>query len=411
MTSFLKNIKSVFILRLISNNVPYIKFLKIIKHSKLLLKKLEFNEEYYKKASAIIRVLDPSYSIEKYYKYFKISTVKEEEILDNKKSKKKIDVNEWTLFKCLNSCDFNVKLNIPDNNFKYIINNAYKINLIIDPETIKYLEDISKESQENIFNLLQKNKIHIVEFTICGFNSENSLQNQNIKCILYLLCRIFQGKDVNYDNNNNNIIINNKDNQNNNNYIKKFNFLKNSSKENTELFFDKINNIISLKNISLNIDYTKLSDKNIGELNEYINRNFSFIKSLSLNMEEETEKKDISYMAKIMSLTNIFNQIFFFQASKIEILDLSNYELHAIILKMLNSNFRMLFLKELKLNIIHVENEKINLDDWNFILKIVNTLEVLELCIRNSIFQKLNFYFYTYKPPTFNLSFIGNGDN
>ena len=290
MTSFLKNIKSIFILRLISNNVPYIKFLKIIKHSKLLLKKLEFNEEYYKKASAIIRVLDPSYSIEKYYKYFKISTVKEEEILDNKKSKKKIDVNEWTLFKCLNSCDFNVKLNIPDNNFKYIINNAYKINLIIDPETIKYLEDISKENRENIFNLLQKNKIHIVEFTICGFNSENSLQNQNIKCILNLLCRIFQGKDVNYDNNNNNIIINN---QNKNNYIKKFNFLKNSSEENTELFLDKINNIISLKNISLNIDYTKLSDKNIGELNEYINRNFSFIKSLSLNMEEETEKKDI----------------------------------------------------------------------------------------------------------------------
>jgi hypothetical protein len=111
MTSFLKNIKSIFILRLISNNVPYIKFLKIIKHSKLLIKKLEFNEEYYKKASAIIRVLDPSYSIEKYYKYFKISIVKEEEILDNKKSKKKIDVNEWTLFKCLNSCDFNAKLN------------------------------------------------------------------------------------------------------------------------------------------------------------------------------------------------------------------------------------------------------------------------------------------------------------
>ena len=27
-----------------------------------------------------------------------------------------------------------------------------------------------------------------------------SLQNQNIKCILNLLCRIFQGKDVNYDN-------------------------------------------------------------------------------------------------------------------------------------------------------------------------------------------------------------------
>ena len=413
MTSFLKNIKSIFILRLISNNVPYIKFLKIIKHSKLLLKKLEFNEEYYKKASAIIRVLDPSYSIEKYYKYFKISTVKEEEILDNKKSKKKIDVNEWTLFKCLNSCDFNVKLNIPDNNFKYIINNAYKINLIIDPETIKYLEDISKESQENIFNLLQKNKIHIVEFTICGFNSENSLQNQNIKCILYLLCRIFQGKDVNYDSNNN-IIINNKDNQNNNNYIKKFNFLKNSSKENTELFFDKINNIISLKNISLNIDY--ISDENIGELNGYIYRNFSFIKSLSLNMEEEPKKKeDISYLAKIMSLTNIFNQFFYFQAPKIEILDLSNYELHAIILRMLNSNFRMLFLKELKLNIIHAENEKINLDDWNFILKIVNTLEVLELCIKNTTIQtQLNYNFlirYIYKPLNYNLSFLGNGDN
>ena len=162
----------------------------------------------------------------------------------------------------------------------------------------------------------------------------------------------------------------------------------------------------------MNIDYTKLSDENIGELNQYIYRNFSFIKSLSLNMEEEPKKsEDISYLAKIMSLTNIFNQFFYFQAPKIEILDLSNYELHAIILRMLNSNFRMLFLKELKLNIIHAENEKINLDDWNFILKIVNTLEVLELCIRNSTFQKLNFYFYTYKPPTFNLSFIGNGDN
>ena len=69
----------------------------------------------------------------------------------------------------------------------------------------------------------------------------------------------------------------------------------------------------------MSIDY--ISDENIGELNGYIYRNFSFIKSLSLNMEEEPKKKeDISYLAKIMSLTNIFNQFFYFQAPKIEIM-------------------------------------------------------------------------------------------
>ena len=132
MKSSLNDIKSKFILKLITNYIPYIRLLKIVKHSKIILNRLDITEEYFKAVSAIKRVIDPSYEIEKYYDYFKINVKNETKT----NSKKKINVNEWTLYKCLNSTDFNIKLNIIDKNFEKVINNANKINLIINSDSI-----------------------------------------------------------------------------------------------------------------------------------------------------------------------------------------------------------------------------------------------------------------------------------
>ena len=132
MKSSLNDIKSKFILKLITNYIPYIRLLKIVKHSKIILNRLDITEEYFKAVSAIKRVIDPSYEIEKYYDYFKINVKNETKT----NSKKKINVNEWTLYRCLNSTDFNIKLNIIDKNFEKVINNANKINLIINSDSI-----------------------------------------------------------------------------------------------------------------------------------------------------------------------------------------------------------------------------------------------------------------------------------
>ena len=412
MTSFLNNIKSSLILKLIANNIPYIRFLKIVKHTKSILKKIDITEEYFRVVSAVKRVIAPSYEIEKYFDYFKIN--KNENVLSKKNSKKKIDVNEWTLYKCLNSSNFNIKLKITDKNFETIINNAYKINLIIEPDSIDYLNNSSYEEKEKIYNLLNRNKIHILELSICRFKFDQS----NIKNILGLLKIIFIG------NKNNN-------NQNNEHFVKKFNFLDNNLENEQAVIWNEINNIISLKNISLNIDYNGLSQQQINELEEFIEKNSSTLKSLELRINDSSlvaDAKSSSYIIagypyriesfyssfyrkkstdrtkpidkspQLSSTEKIFNKgleersmklkrLFGLSSNNIQILNLSNYTLNYTILNIMNSKFKMLQLKELKLKINFDSHDSLNSSNWNFILQIVNTLEVFELIIQ--IFDSL----------------------
>ena len=412
MTSFLNNIKSSLILKLIANNIPYIRFLKIVKHTKSILKKIDITEEYFRVVSAVKRVIAPSYEIEKYYDYFKINN--NEKVLSKKNSKKKIDVNEWTLYKCLNSSNFNIKLKITDKNFETIINNAYKINLIIEPDSIDYLNNSSYEEKEKIYNLLNRNKIHILELSICRFKFDQS----NIKNILGLLKIIFIG------NKNNN-------NQNNEHFVKKFNFLDNNLENEQAVIWNEINNIISLKNISLNIDYNGLSQQQINEIEEFIEKNSSTLKSLELRINDSSlvadaksssdvfagypysleffysslyrkksayRPKPIDKSPQLSSTEKIFNKgleersmklkrLFGLSSNNIQILNLSNYTLNYTILNIMNSKFKMLQLKELKLKINFDSHYSLNSSNWNFILQIVNTLEVFELNIQ--IFDSL----------------------
>ena len=412
MTSFLNNIKSSLILKLITNNIPYIRFLKIVKHTKSILKKIDITEEYFRVVSAVKRVIAPSYEIEKYYDYFKIN--KNENVLSKKNSKKKIDVNEWTLYKCLNSSNFNIKLKITDKNFEIIINNAYKINLIIEPDSIDYLNNSSYEEKEKIYNLLNRNKIHILELSICRFKFDQS----NIKNILGLLKIIFIG------NKNNN-------NQNKEHFVKKFNFLDNNLENEQAVIWNEINNIISLKNISLNIDYNGLSQQQINEIEEFIEKNSSTLKSLELRINDSSlvadaksssdvfagyphsleffysslyrkkstdRTKPIDKSPQLSSTEKIFNKgleersmklkrLFGLSSNNIQILNLSNYTLNYTILNIMNSKFKMLQLKELKLKINFDSQYSLNSSNWNFILQIVNTLEVFELNIQ--IFDSL----------------------
>ena len=407
MTSFLNNIKSSLILKLIANNIPYIRFLKIVKHTKSILKKIDITEEYFRVVSAVKRVIAPSYEIEKYFDYFKIN--KNENVLSKKNSKKKIDVNEWTLYKCLNSSNFNIKLKITDKNFETIINNAYKINLIIEPDSIDYLNNSSYEEKEKIYNLLNRNKIHILELSICRFKFDQS----NIKNILGLLKIIFIG------NKNNN-------NQNKEHFVKKFNFLDNNLENEQAVIWNEINNIISLKNISLNIDYNGLSQQQINEIEEFIEKNSSTLKSLELRINDSSlvadaksssdvfagyphsleffysslyrkkstdRTKPIDKSPQLSSPEKIFNKgleersmklkrLFGLSSNNIQILNLSNYTLNYTILNIMNSKFKMLQLKELKLKINFDSHYSLNSSNWNFILQIVNTLEVFELNIQ-----------------------------
>ena len=79
MASFLKNIKSNYIFKIFANNIPYIKFLKIINHNKLFQKKIGITSEYYKKVSAVNMIIDPSYELEKYYTYKLILKITQKE--------------------------------------------------------------------------------------------------------------------------------------------------------------------------------------------------------------------------------------------------------------------------------------------------------------------------------------------
>ena len=366
MASLLKNIKSIYIFRIFVDNIPYIRFLKIVKHNSIILKKLEITLEYFQKLSSVSRVLNPSYSIETYYKYFKINDANSEQINKQKiNSKKKINVNEWTLYKCLNSSDFNIQLNINDINFEAIITNAYKINLIINENTIKYLEDSTNEKKEHIYYILNKNIFHIKELTICKFNLNDIIVNN----ILYLLSRIFNPKIPKND-----IKIGVEDKKNNCQYIKKFNFLDNKSIEYTGLIIENIDSIISLKNISLNIDYTYLSEPHIDEIEEYIFRNLSNIKALALNNNRDFDKYNYSDQYQELNQHTVkLGKIFDISIINIEILDLGNISFHPVIIEILNSKFNMILLKELKLKILNGQgqinsyhNKSNYVNRWNF---------------------------------------------
>ena len=47
--------------------------MKIVKHTKSILKNIDITEEYFRVVSAVKRVIAPSYEIEKYYDYIHLS--------------------------------------------------------------------------------------------------------------------------------------------------------------------------------------------------------------------------------------------------------------------------------------------------------------------------------------------------
>ena len=385
MASILKNIKSKFIFKLVFNNIPYVRFLKIINHNKLLQKKMGITSEYYKEVSIINKIIDPSFEIDDYYEYFKINS--------KNNSKRKIDINEWILFSCLNSTNINIKLNITNEKFENIINSVCKINLIINIDTITFLENSNNKIKEHIYNLLIKNKNHILEITICNIE----LKANYIIYILHLFDIIFKNEGK-YNKNN----------------VKKFNFLAKCSKDNIKLFFDEIENIISLKNISLNINYIGLCKQHEDEINDYISKNFSNLKSLTLEKEKDFNYKKFEKENEILKEDKIiFEKFFNAMESNIQILDLSNYPLYIGILELFNNKFNLFYLKELKLKLLKdfVNENENNLNKWNFILKITDTLEVFELSIEE---LKLNLFEKIYlekKFSTSNFCNIINCDN
>ena len=370
MSNLFINIKSDYIFKIIVGYIPYIKFLKLMKYSKTILNKLNITNDIFRQVSEIKKVLDPSYQIEKYYIHFKLKE-------DKKVFNKNMDINESILYKCINSSDFNIELELRNKNFETIINNIYKINLIIEYESIFYLKKLNKECTERLFILLNKNKAHIKELTIKNIY----LKEENIIKIIHILNRIFNGKKINYSSNN--IKIND---INNNHFVKKLNLFDNYAHYNIKTFLDKINNIIPLNQYYLNINFNRFQRESFDEVNEFINMNVSSLKSLELSIE--FIQNFFSNMHKEESnefKTHTINFCKFFNLPKnnIEILDLSKFELHPIILVILDSNFMLKNLKVIKLNIYFGAIDEKNLvnyiNKWNFILELKDTLEDFEL--------------------------------
>ena len=370
MSNLFINIKSNYIFKIIVDYISYIKLLKLMKYSKTILNKLNITNDIFRQVSEIKKVLDPSYQIEKYYIHFKLKE-------DKKVFNKNMDINESILYKCINSSDFNIKLEWRNKNFETIINNAYKINLIIEYESIFYLEKLNKECLERLFILLNKNKAHIKELTIKNIY----LKEENIIKIIHILNRIFNGKKIN--NSSNKININE---INNNHFVKKLNLFDNYAHYNIKTFLDKINSVVTLNKYCLNINYNRFKRERYDEINEFINMNVSSLKSLELSIE--FIQNFFSNMHKEESnefKTHTINFCKFFNLPKnnIEILDLSKFELHPIILVILDSNFMLKNLKVIKLNIYFGAIDEKNLvnyiNKWNFILELKDTLEDFEL--------------------------------
>ena len=372
MSNLFINIKSNHIFKIIASYIPYIKLLKLMKYSKLILNKLNIINDIFKQVSEIKKVLDPSYEIEKYYTHFKLKE-------DKKVFDKNNDINESILYKCINSCDFNIKLEWRNKYFETIINNICKISLIIEYDSIDYLENLNKECRESLLFLLNKYKAHIKELTITNIY----LNDENVIKIIYILNRIFNGKKIN--NCFKEINING---INNNHFVKKLNLFDNYAHYNIKTFLDKINNIIPLNNFCLNIKYDRLKRESIDEINEFINMNLSSLKSLEFSIDiiqNFFRNKDVEENTDFKVHTINFCKFLSLPKNNIEILDLSKFQLHPIILLMLDSNFKMINLKVIKLNIDFWTLDEQTLVNyfkkWNFILELKDKLEDFELNI------------------------------
>lgn len=352
MNSYLNNIKSKFTLKIIFEYISYSTCFKLIKGSRNLMQRLQITNEAFKNIYNFKNIAKPSYNIKKYFSYL--------EIVPNGFNEENY-MKEKILCIGLNISQFNVNLFIENDEWEYILRNFYKINLIITPNTLFYLKNLKIENQLKIYQTLNLYRRHITKITICYFN--NNQWNLNIAfigCILNFLKKVFEQ--------NNNNVITNAPFENN---VKQFSFEFNNFPIYIDIiktFFQKIENIISLKKLDeLIFDTNSFDDFRFTDMIQFIRNKMPTLKELKINNCAFSK----SNYADLNILLSNFNET-------IEKLDLSNSLCSSDIISVLNNKYY--FLKEVKLY-VYFNYNKIN---WSFLEKNSNFLEVFQIAIKEN---------------------------
>ena len=178
----LQKIKSKHNLKNIFDFLTYDIRLKIAYGNKSILDNLELNSKKYKKFYEIKNILKPSIEIDKYYKRFNIK--------HDEKGGAEI---EELLYGCFNMVPYNTDLFLYKENWKYIITNIHKCNLKLDEKLIKYIDNLDKENEQKILNLLNLYKSYIVELDVDEF------ENFDVNKILLFVQNIFQNNIGKYN--------------------------------------------------------------------------------------------------------------------------------------------------------------------------------------------------------------------
>ena len=364
MASILNNIKIKFCLKNIFDYIPYITCFKIIKGSRKLLQQMKITNETYKEIYEFKKITKPSYPIQKYFNYFGIvpNEINEENYL-----------KERILCLGLNISKFNISLFIENIEWEYIIKNFYKINLIISPNSLYYLFTLKNESKAKLYHTLNLYKNHITQITICYFNNNKLiLKFEIINQIIDFLKNVFasnkkaESDDIN--NNNINKIINT---SNENNNVKKLSFEFNVFSPYIDFiskFFQKIDDIISLKKIEeLFFDSNSFKDSIFTDIMSFITKKMTALEIFTIN--NITFSKN-NYVDLNILFTNMNDTI--------EKIDLRNTLCSSDIISVLNNKKSPL--KEVKLKLFS-NNSKLN---WFFLEKNINSLEVFHMEINEN---------------------------
>ena len=226
-----------------------------------------------------------------------------------------------------------------------------------------------------MFDLLNTYKSNIVEISICCFINEIKMNFEIINKIINILEYIFIKKSENIsnnmENNINKIIIKGQKHDNNNHNIKTLTFENNeisSYIDITTKLFDKINNIINLTKIEgIFIDSNIFGEYQFSDIMKYISKKLGSLKYLKI--------KDFglsnSHYADFIILCSYIND-------QIEVIDFSNSFCLSSILSVLNMKKHPL--KELRLKLYSYKDNQ----EWNFLIKSKNTLEIFYLEIKES---------------------------
>ena len=358
--SILSNIKSIFSLQNIFSYTPPNLFFEITRGSKKLLQKFQITNEAYKEMYELKKFSKPSYHIKKYFDYFGIvrNSNNEENYLKEK-----------ILCAGLNKSQFSIAFFIGDLEWEYIIKNFQKINLVICPYSLFYLDNLNKENINEFYQKLYLYKNNITQVTIYDFNDNNCTLNiENSNKIINFLKNIFAQnvendkiKTDNYDNKNNVKKLCFKSNK----IPKYYDFIKN--------LFINLFNILSLKSIEeLIIDKNFLDDYQFTDIMNFIKKQMTVIKTLKIN-------NGIFRLSNYADLNILFSNYM----ETIEKLDLSDTLCSCDIISILNN--KRYPLKEVKLSLYSYYSE-IGL----FLGKNINSLEVFQIEIKNKNIYNLS---------------------